>query len=207
MPAKHFLFDKNLLKNDKKVLTNDDARDMLSMKRRDAAEMDMKGSKKMKHMKTEHKKLSRILLGAGLGAGLGGLMVFLLYLFALVQTWGMFLWYVSVLTGLGMCAAAMLYGLALMEYLHICLRIGEDRSFCRENAMGLCQISRYLLFAAGLWLLAQGAALLPGIGAGSWMIAFLLFALASAAMGVLAWAIGRLLARAVQIKEENDLTV
>ena len=35
----------------------------------------------------------------------------------------------------------------------------------------------------------------------------LLAAVASFAMGMLAWALGRLLTRAVQYKEENDLTV
>ena len=38
-------------------------------------------------------------------------------------------------------------------------------------------------------------------------VAMLLAAVASFAMGMLAWALGRLLTRAVQYKEENDLTV
>ena len=155
----------------------------------------------------EHKKISRCLLGAGIAAGIGGCTVFLIYLLGMIQNRFFFPAYLFWLIVAGMCGLALFYGLALWEYLCICVRIGNNQSFCRENARGLGRISLHLFLAAGVWLLAQGAALLPDVGPGGWWVSFFLFALASAAMGVLSWAIGKLLSRAVQLQEENDLTV
>ena len=45
------------------------------------------------------------------------------------------------------------------------------------------------------------------INIGPSYLIFLLAAMASFALGLLAWALGKLLARAVKLKEENDLTV
>lgn len=155
----------------------------------------------------EHKKISRWLLGAGGAAIIGAAFIFLVYLLGILQLRQHMSAYVLLLVLLGMCGLALAYGLALYEYMRICIRIGRNQSFCRENARGLGRIGRYLFLAAGIWLMAQGAALLPDVGPGSWWISFLLFAAASAAMGVLAWAMGKLLSRAVELKEENDLTV
>ena len=107
----------------------------------------------------------------------------------------------------GMIALAILYGLALQEYFCICLRIGKNRSFCQENAKGLHRIFQFFLSAALLWLAAEFSAFLPGMAWGIWNIAFLLLAMASAAMGILAYALGKLLKRATQLQEENELTI
>lgn len=155
----------------------------------------------------EHKKISWWLLGAGGAAIAGAGCIFLVYLLGIVQMRSFMPAYILLLILIGMCGLAALYGLALYEYMRICIRIGKNRSFCRENARGLSRISRYLFQAAGVWILAQGAALLPQVGPGSWWISFFLFAVASAAMGVLSWAMGKLLSRAVELQEENDLTV
>ena len=156
----------------------------------------------------EHRKISWWLLGAGGAAGIGMLFIFLSCLPNFIIWRHLFMpGYLLSLILIGMCSLALLYGLALYEYMRICIRIGRNQSFCRENARGLTRISRYLFLAAGVWLLAQGAALLPDVGPGGWWVSFFLFAVASGAMGVLSWAIGKLLSRAVQLQEENDLTV
>ncbi len=100
------------------------------------------------------------------------------------------------------------YLAAMADYFRIVINIGKDRSFIQENARGLGRIARWMCVAGGLWLLGD---ILPGliwgVSLGVGWLAMLLAALASFAMGMLAWGLGRLLARAVQMKEENDLTV
>ena len=102
----------------------------------------------------------------------------------------------------------LLYGAAMIEYFRVCRRVGQDRSFCMENAVGLARIALLLAAAGGLWLAGMGLALLqPGIHFAPWCLWLLLACAASLAMAVLAWGLGRLLRRAVEIKEDNDLTV
>ena len=158
----------------------------------------------------EHKKLSRYLLAAGTIAGVGALGIFLVYLLGMISVAfnpASPYAYLAFAAIAGMCALAALYGLALKEYFCICLRIGKNRSFCPENAKGLHRIFQLLMVAALLWLAAELAAFLPGMMAGVWNIAFLLFSMASAAMGILAYALGKLLKRATQLQEENELTI
>ncbi len=158
----------------------------------------------------EHKKLSRYLLAAGIIAGAGAGGIFLIYLLAMISVAidpASPYAYLAFAAMAGMIALAILYGLALQEYFCICLRIGKNRSFCQENAKGLHRIFQFLLSAALLWLAAEFSVFLPGMAWGIWNIAFLLFAMASAAMGILAYALGKLLKRATQLQEENDLTI
>lgn len=158
----------------------------------------------------EHKKLSRYLLAAGIIAGAGAGGIFLIYLLAMISVAidpASPYAYLAFAAMVGMIAMAILYGLALKEYFCICLRIGKNRSFCPENAKGLHRIFQFFLSAALLWLAAEFSAFLPGMAWGSWNIAFLLFAMASAAMGILAYALGKLLKRATQLQEENELTI
>ena len=158
----------------------------------------------------EHRKVSRLLILAGCIAVLGGGYVFFVdapiaglqyrallpeyaYLFipALV-----FLWLIG-----------LIYLIAMADYFRICRRIGQDRSFCPENEKSLSRIAFLLIGAAAIWLLGIPLGLLLGLGSGIWTVAFLLAAAASAAMGMLAGGLARLLKRATEIKEENDLTV
>ncbi len=158
----------------------------------------------------EHKKLSRYLLAAGIIAGAGAGGIFLIYLLAMISVAidpASPYAYLAFAAMAGMIALAILYGLALQEYFCICLRIGKNRSFCQENAKGLHRIFQFLLSAALLWLAAEFSVFLPGMAWGIWNIAFLLFAMASAAMGILAYALGKLLKRATQLQEENELTI
>ena len=157
----------------------------------------------------EHRKISRLLMLAGSFAVLGGVYLFFVaapceglyyrerfpeyaYLFipALV-----FLW-----------AIGLVYLAAMAEFFRVCRRIGQDRSFCPENAQSLSRIARFLIIAGAAWLAGIPGSLLMG-ATGGICVPFLLAAAASAAMGMLAGGLARLLRRAVEMKEENDLTV
>ncbi len=158
----------------------------------------------------EHRKVSRLLMLAGVIAVLGGGYLFFVdapmaalryrelmpeyaYLFipALV-----FLWVIG-----------LIYLAAMADYFRVCRRIGQDRSFCPENDRSLSRIARLLIGAAAIWLLGIPLGLLLGLGIGVWTAVFALAAAASAAMGMLALGLSRLLKRATEMKEENDLTV
>ncbi len=160
--------------------------------------------------KMEHRKVSRLLMLAGVIAVLGGGYLFFVdapmaalryrelmpeyaYLFipALV-----FLWVIG-----------LIYLAAMADYFRVCRRIGQDRSFCPENDRSLSRIARLLIGAAAIWLLGIPLGLLLGLGIGVWTAVFALAAAASAAMGMLALGLSRLLKRATEMKEENDLTV
>ncbi len=158
----------------------------------------------------EHKKISYLLIGAGVLAALGGGFLFFIdapmaalrYRSALPELSYLmipglvFLWFIGIL-----------YGTAMINYFLICVRIGKNRSFSRENASGLSRIAALLLGAGLIWLLGIPFGLLLRLRLGVWSLAFLLAAAASAAMGALAWGLAKLLRRAVEMKEENDLTV
>ncbi len=156
----------------------------------------------------EHKKVSRLLILAGAVAGTGGMSILILLTslaavefrntYPELSGWFwpgmMYAWAVGAL-----CFAA------LWEYLRISVRIGKNRSFCAENVRDLRLIAVLLLAAAGLFL--AGAILILAMGFGPSWLWLLLAAAASGAMAILAYALSRLLNRAVQLQEENDLTV
>ena len=158
----------------------------------------------------EHRKVSRLLILAGIIAVLGGGYLFFVhapmralqyralspeyaYLFipALV-----FLWLIG-----------LIYLAAMACYFQVCRRIGQDRSFCPENAASLFHIAYLLIGAAAVWLLGIPAGLLLKLAPGPWTMVFVFAFIASAAMGMLAGGLAKLLKRAAEIKEENDLTV
>ncbi|MDO5327933.1 MAG: DUF2975 domain-containing protein [Clostridia bacterium] len=159
----------------------------------------------------EHRKVSGLLIGAGMLATLGGAGLFLLYaplvanecrtmypeLAFLFWPGLIYLWII-----------AAFYCAAMAEYFRVCVRIGQDQSFCAQNALGLSRIALCMNIAGSLWvLLSFLPGLIWGIAIGPVFLIFLLAAAASFALGILAWALGRLLSRAVKLKEENDLTV
>ena len=156
----------------------------------------------------EHRKVSGILIAAGVMAAAGGAAVMLGFAPAgMAQVreaypalawvfWPglLFIWLVG-----GLCAGA------LWQYFRISVRIGAGKSFCAANARDMARIAALLFDAAGLVLAASGALLIFGLGP-IWLF-LLLIGMAIGAMGLLAYALSRLLARAVQLQEENDLTV
>lgn len=158
----------------------------------------------------EHKKISVYLKAAGGIAALGGAVVFFLYapvmaldcrraypeLAFLFWPGLLFVW-----------ALGGLYAAALWQYFLISHRIGQNRSFCRENTSGLMKISSLFMLAGLLSLGGMGAWLVDAWRLGPGWIALLLVGMASPAVGVLAWALGKLLQKAVALQEENELTI
>lgn len=156
----------------------------------------------------EHEKLARLLKLAGGIALLGGcLMMFVyapirgsqlkqVYPGAAHLYWpGLILFWVFG----GLLLAA------LIQYWKICENIGDDRSFCPENAARMKTISVLLLAAAALCAVPTVLFLMYGITA-AWA-EFAVFGMASLAMGMLAYALHRLLKSAADLQAENDLTV
>ena len=86
-------------------------------------------------------------------------------------------------------------------------RIGNDESFCEENAKGLRKISVLAVidvvyfFIGGLILMFANMSH-PGV-----FLLSLLFVALGIAVAVVSAALSHLIYKAVQIKEENDLTV
>lgn len=159
----------------------------------------------------EQKRVSAALTVAGSLATLGGVLVFFVFVPILAdECRSMYpelarLYWPGLI---GMWSIAAAYLAAMVFYFRIVARIGKDQSFCRANARELGWIARCLGAAGCLWILAI---FLPGLvwqaDIGPVWLWLFLAAAASFAMGVLAWGLGRLLQRAVSLKEENDLTV
>ncbi len=159
----------------------------------------------------EQKRVSIALMAAGGLATLGGLFVFFVDVPILAEECrGMYpelahLFWPGLI---GLWTIAAVYLAAMVFYFRIVARIGRDQSFCRANARELGWIARCLGAAGCLWILAI---FLPGlvwqVDIGPVWLFLALAAAASFAMGVLAWGLGRLLQRAVSLKEENDLTI
>lgn len=157
-----------------------------------------------------HRRISVFLLLAGLIAMLGILWVFGIYVPLVAQQCALtfsqlkYLYWPALLYLWGI---GLLFLAALANYLLISVRIGRNQSFCTQNADGLRTISVLLFIAAALCIAGLAAGLLPRMSFGIWCIPVVLLSLASGAMGMLAWALGWLLRRAVQLQEENDLTI
>ena len=157
------------------------------------------------------KTIARLLMAAGVMAGLGIIIVFGVflpvdagYLKDMYPEYAPLYW--PGLAGLWCIAALFLLG--LWEYFQVCLHIGREQSFCRENVRSLGRIALYMALGGILWL---GGIFAPGLlfhlSIGPAWIVFFLCALASFALGILAWGLGKLLHKAVALQEENDLTV
>jgi len=157
------------------------------------------------------KRISRLLIGAGGIAVLGILVLFGVYAPVLaVEMRTMYPDYAALywpgLIGVECCGA--LFLLALAEYFRVCFRIGQGHSFCLENVRSLNRIAAYLGVFGCMWLcfiFAPG--LFFGLDIGPVWVVFLLCAMAGFALSMLAWGLGRLLRHAVEIQEENELTV
>ena len=108
--------------------------------------------------------------------------------------------------------AALPYLLALFHYFSICENIGRNRSFSIENVNALGRIARCLWGASALWalglaLLAFGIAPVQTRPVSLARTLLALVMAATLAVSLVAWAMERLLARAVRLQEENELTI
>lgn len=157
------------------------------------------------------KKIAKCLIGAGIMAALGILIVFGFYVpIAAAEMKQIYPDYAPLYWPglLGLWAIAALFLAGLWEYFRVCVRIGKEQSFCTDNAESLGRIALYMALDGALWL---GAVFAPGllfhVSIGPAWIIFFLCAMASFALSILAWGLGKLVQRAATIQEENDLTV
>ena len=108
---------------------------------------------------------------------------------------------------IGIWVIAVLCYAVLGNFWMICVRIGEDNSFCNENAdcmkrMGLLSfVVAVLLTGAMIFLGCLG---FLGI---AYFIVYSLLMCVVCGVGVLCLALSALIRRAAQLKEENDLTI
>lgn len=95
----------------------------------------------------------------------------------------------------------------LFQFWKVCVQIGRDNSFSRENANAFAVISRLALILAGVWFMGMLALALrrwlnPGIG-----IFLILAVLISIIIAILAAALSHLIQKAYELKLENELTI
>ena len=107
----------------------------------------------------------------------------------------------------GIWVIAVLCYMVLGNFWMICVRIGEDNSFCNENAdcmkrMGLLSFAVGVLFTGAMIFLGC----LGFLGIAYFIFYFLLMCVVCG-VGVLCLALSALIRRAAQLKEENDLTI
>lgn len=99
--------------------------------------------------------------------------------------------------------------MCLYRFWGICVRIGRDQSFCRENAKALKEMSYYMLADSILYTLILAAVCLfswyrylEGMIFGIILILFICIALT-----VLCAALSHLVYKAVTLQEDQDLTI
>lgn len=97
----------------------------------------------------------------------------------------------------------------LVKFWGICSRIGENRSFCRENAEALRQMSHCTLADSVLYALFLGAFCILGwysLGIG-YLFGIVLILFICITLTVLCAALSHLVYNASQIQEDQDLTI
>jgi len=108
---------------------------------------------------------------------------------------------------IGVWVIALLCYAVLGNFWIICVRIGEDNSFCDENADCM---KRMGLLSFAVAVLLSGAMIFLGclgfLGIAYFIVYFLLMCVVCG-VGVLCLALSALIRRAAQMKEENDLTI
>lgn len=158
-----------------------------------------------------YKKLSGLLWAAGLLALLCGGLMMAVYLCGTLSL--LRLDYTDTEKGVACvlavfgCLISGLYLYSFVQYFRITRRIGSRTPFCNENAEGLRQIFLCFMSAAGLWLLSAILCFWPGLAVGPMWFSLPLCALGTLALGVLAYALSRLIRQAIVLQEENRLTV
>lgn len=95
----------------------------------------------------------------------------------------------------------------LLQFWKVCVQIGRDNSFSKENAKAFAVISRLALLLAGVWFFGMLALALqrwlnPGIG-----IFMILAVMMSIVIAILAAALSHLIQKAYELKLENELTI
>lgn len=150
----------------------------------------------------EHKSISRMLLIAGAVVALFAAAVLFVAVPTLIFTVLEVSLFRKLLTLALYAAIAFFAFAALLKYARICVMIGRNQSFSRENVINMGKIAKYLFCCGGCFLLTIFT-LWADITYWPEVIA----ALGCGGLGVIAYALSRLLNHAVSLQEENDLTV
>lgn len=107
----------------------------------------------------------------------------------------------------GVWVIAVLCYIALMNFWTICTRIGDDNSFCVENAVAMKRMAMMAFIIVGLITAAMiFIGILGFLGIAYFMVYFFV-ACVAAGVGVVCMALSMLIRKAAEIKEENDLTI
>lgn len=150
----------------------------------------------------EHKSISRLLLSAGAVVAVAAALVALWILpdYVLHTEGAVFPKVVCLILD----AACVFFAYsALYRYALICTEIGKDKSFSRANVTNMGKIAGSLFYCGACCLLMAVPLRFLSV---FWPEA-IVTALACGGLGVIAYALSRLLDHAVSLQEENDLTV
>ena len=152
------------------------------------------------------RKLSGVLIAAGGIAVLG-----LAFLFYIYPVYLLLFWQERVPSGIVHMVMGVPYMIAMWHYFRICKNIGDDRSFCPDNARRLDAIARLLFCASGMWIVAlivvlTSAGTLTGYAL-LILVETILALMATFAVGLVAKMLALLVGRASRLQEENDLTI
>ena len=107
----------------------------------------------------------------------------------------------------GVWVIAVLCYVVLGNFRRICVRIGEDNSFCNENADCMKRMGMLSFVVAGLLTGAMVFLGCLGFLGIAYFIVYSLLMCVVCGVGVLCLALAALIRRAAQLKEENDLTI
>ena len=156
------------------------------------------------------KKLARALKGAAILV----LLLVIAFFYLLIPEFGrelawntpdyahLFWWYLGPIWA---CSIPIL--LALGYFWGICTRIGRDQSFCHENAKALDRIGLLALLDTALSLAATILLALLTPMHISFLILEVFIVMVGIVITVVCAALSRLVEKAAQIKDENDLTI
>lgn len=103
-------------------------------------------------------------------------------------------------------AVVPIVGIAVLAW-GIFTQIGIDNSFSEDNARRLVRIGAFAVTEACLFIGCIAALALAGVLADGLLAVMLVAIVASGGLGVVAFALSHLTAKAAAIKAENDLTV
>jgi hypothetical protein len=158
----------------------------------------------------EQKSLSNWLKGIIIGVGICGAIGY----FSVVPGYGQSIirrfpefssWYlpwlvVILLTGIPIY-------IALYQAWKIAVNIGQDRSFCMENAAALQWIARLALIDVAYFFLANVVMVFLSMNHAGVLLLSLLIALVGVAISVCCAGLSHLVLKAAKIQEENELTI
>lgn len=98
--------------------------------------------------------------------------------------------------------------ISLFEFYRICHKIGEDMFFSKETVISMKRITKYLNVTAGLILIGMIGLQLAGVpGHPGFMLLLLFIVFVVFAISALSSTLAYLVSKAVDVQEENELTV